>query len=189
MNFTILQETPAQLHLYAQISIAFTVRRILEVIPSGLGGMVLVEHDISTPYLKDYDALAGEGPLHWSKQVDVRYWSFWAAYQEGVRVGGAAVAFKTEGLGLLEGRQDLALLWDLRVAPQARRQGVGAALFQAVEAWARAQGCRQLKVETQNVNLPACRFYAQQGCSLGGIWRFAYPDLPEESQLLWYKNL
>lgn len=189
MNLSIRQETAAQLPLYAQIPIAFMVHRILEVVPEGLSGIKLVERDISLPYLKDYDALAGEGPLQWAKCIDVRYWSFWGAYQGEKRVGGAAVAFKTEGLGLLEGRQDLALLWDLRVAPRARRQGVGVALFQAVEGWARAQGCRQLKVETQNVNLPACRFYAQQGCHLGGIWRFAYPDLPEESQLLWYKTL
>ena len=46
-----------------------------------------------------------------------------------------------------------------------------------------------MKVETQNVNVPACRFYARQGCVLGAINRFAYPDLPDEVQLLWYKTL
>jgi GNAT superfamily N-acetyltransferase len=90
---------------------------------------------------------------------------------------------------MLEGRRDLAVLWDLRVAPEARGQGVGAALFQAAEAWAAARGCRQMKVETQNVNVPACRFYASQGCVLGAIHRFAYPELPHEVQLLWYRDL
>jgi GNAT superfamily N-acetyltransferase len=90
---------------------------------------------------------------------------------------------------MLEGRRDLAVLWDLRVAPQVRGRGVGAALFGAVADWAVGQGCRQLKVETQNTNVAACRFYARQGCVLGALNRFAYPDLPEEVQLLWYKVL
>jgi streptothricin acetyltransferase len=46
-----------------------------------------------------------------------------------------------------------------------------------------------LKVETQNINAAACHFYARQGCTLGGINRFAYPLLPLEVQLLWYKDL
>jgi GNAT superfamily N-acetyltransferase len=90
---------------------------------------------------------------------------------------------------MLEGRDDIALLWDIRVAPTARRRGVGAALFRAAEAWARARGAAWLKVETQNVNAPACRFYVRQGCTLGAVHRFAYPALPDEVQLLWYKRL
>jgi ribosomal protein S18 acetylase RimI-like enzyme len=99
------------------------------------------------------------------------------------------VAFDTTGVDMLEGRSDLSVLWDIRVAPDARGRGVGAALFRAAEAWAAARGCRWLKVETQNVNVPACRFYARQGCVLGGIHRFAYPELPDEIQLLWYRDL
>jgi GNAT superfamily N-acetyltransferase len=80
-------------------------------------------------------------------------------------------------------------LGDIRVSPEARGKGVGARLFAAVEFWARARGCTRLKVETQNINVPACRFYARQGCVLGAIHRFAYPDLPGEVMLLWYKDL
>ena len=90
---------------------------------------------------------------------------------------------------MLEGRDDLAVLWDIRVAPKFRGHGMGAALFRAVEAWAVARGCRELKVETQSVNVPACRFYQRQGCTLRRVNRHAYRDLPGEIQLLWYKNL
>ena len=90
---------------------------------------------------------------------------------------------------MLENRTDLTVLWDIRIHPDYRRQGIGQALFRAAETWARSRGCRQLKVESQNVNLPACRFYAKQGCVLGAIDRFAYADLPDEVQLLWYKDL
>lgn len=105
------------------------------------------------------------------------------------RVGSAVVAWDTPGVDMLEGRPDLAVLWDLRVAPAWRGRGIGAALFRAAEAWSWARGARWLKVETQNVNVTACRFYARQGCVLGALHRFAYPELPNEVQLLWYKEL
>ena len=90
---------------------------------------------------------------------------------------------------MLEGRTDLAVLWDIRVQPEFRRHGIGSALFQASEQWALKKNCSQLKVETQNINVPACRFYAREGCILGAIHRFAYKDFPNEVQLLWYKQL
>ncbi len=90
---------------------------------------------------------------------------------------------------MLEGRDDLAVLWDFRVAPQERRTGVGSALFAGVERWARSRGCTELKVETQNINVPACRFYRSRGFTLRDVKEGAYPELPKEIQLLWYKRL
>jgi hypothetical protein len=65
-----------------------------------------------------------------------------------------------------------------RVSALPVRRGLG---------WCR--GCRWLKIETQNVNAPACRFYQKMGCTVGAIDRFAYPGLPGEVQLLWWKAL
>ena len=90
---------------------------------------------------------------------------------------------------MLEGREELALLWDIRVAPAERNHGVGTALLDAGESWAGARGARVLKVETQNTNVPACRFYASHGFVLGAVGRGAYPELPNEVQFLWYKDL
>jgi ribosomal protein S18 acetylase RimI-like enzyme len=84
------------------------------------------------------------------------------------------------------------VLWDIRVHPDARGQGIGSELFAEAARWAQAQGCRQLKVETQNVNVQACRFYAKQGCELGGIERYGYAGCAEvshEAMLLWYLDL
>jgi GNAT superfamily N-acetyltransferase len=99
------------------------------------------------------------------------------------------VAFRTPGLDMLEGRDDLAVLWDLRVAPEVRGRGVGSGLFRAAEAWARARGCRRMKMETQDINVPACRFYARRGFVLRAADRFAYRGFPAETQLLWYEDL
>jgi hypothetical protein len=46
-----------------------------------------------------------------------------------------------------------------------------------------------LKIETQNSNVAACRFYAREGCQLRGIHPGAYADFPDEIQLLWYIEL
>lgn len=174
----------------ALIPIAFEVESVLNVSApgGGLGGLILSERRLDVAYVKDYDALEGEGPALWSARFDLSNWGFIAARSGGARVGGAVVAFDTAGVDMLEGRRDLAVLWDIRVSPGSRRHGVGSALFRAAEAWAAARGCERLKVETQNVNVPACRFYVRQGCVLGAIDRFAYPELPGEVQLLWYKR-
>ena len=183
-------EPAAALADYASIPIVFEVRSVLDVsAPDGGSGYVLTERRLDTPYLKDYDAVPGEHPSGWPRRFDVSSWGLLAARLEGRRVGAAAVAVRTPGLDLLEGRDDLAVLWDVRVAPEARGQGVGAALFRAAEAWARSRGCRRLVVETQNVNVAACRFYARMGCVLATVNRDAYPTLPGELQLLWYSDL
>jgi ribosomal protein S18 acetylase RimI-like enzyme len=146
----------------------------------------LTERALDAPYVKDYDAQ--EAPTRWANQFDLSRWGLLGAYVAGYRIGGAVVASDTPAVELLDGRTDLALLWDIRVHPEFRGQGVGSTLFRAVEQWARARGCHDLTVETQNVNVPACRFYQRHGCQLTAINRHAYPALANEIQLLWSKH-
>jgi GNAT superfamily N-acetyltransferase len=191
MRVEVVEEPLTGLEQYGDISIAFEVSAVLEVAGpgAGLGGFVLTERGVDAPYVKDYDAVEGEEPARWAERFDVSNWGLLAARAGGRRVGGAVVAFDTPGLDMLEGRRDLAVLWDIRVSPGARGRGVGSALFHAAERWAVARGCRSLKVETQNVNVPACRFYERRGCVLAAVNRDAYPGLPAEIQLLWHKAL
>jgi GNAT superfamily N-acetyltransferase len=186
----IVEQSVEALAEYGSIPIAFEVRSIFDVqiIDRGLGGFVLVERACEPFYVKDYDAFEGDRPVCWADQWDLSQWGVLSAFVEGVRVGGCAVAYDTPGVNMLEGRKDLAVLWDLRVHPDHRGRGVGTRLFRAAEAWARQRGCRVFKVETQNINVPACRFYARQGCMLGTIHRYAYTDFPDEVQMVWYKR-
>lgn len=183
----------ADLPLYATIPIRFRVESILRVQPvdGGLGGLRLVEEPVVPPYVKDYDD-QGEDVVGWPGQFDVSHWAFFLAIQGERAVGGATVAANSPGVNMLEGRHDLAVLWDIRVHPEERGRAIGTRLFRRAAGWAREQGYRQLKVETQNVNVPACRFYARQGCELGVIHRYAYaksPSLAHETMLLWYLDL
>jgi ribosomal protein S18 acetylase RimI-like enzyme len=191
MNIQITEESITAATELAHVPIAFEVETVFVVSPrdAGLGGLTLSERRLDITYVKDYDSLGDENPAQWSKRFDVSNWGLIVARSNRALLGGAVVAFNTEGVSMLEGRRDLAVLWDIRVVPEARWRGIGSALFRAVEAWAAARGCKQLKIETQNINVPACRFYARQGCVLGAINRFAYQDLPDEVQLLWYKTI
>src|SRR5262245_10962741 len=115
---------------YAAIPIAFEVASVLSVRDSADQRFVLVESRLDSPYVKNYDAL-DDGPLHWAGQFDTSQWALLLARGEGRSLGGATVAFGSAQLEMLEGRSDLAVLWDIRVAPDARGQGVGRALFEA----------------------------------------------------------
>jgi GNAT superfamily N-acetyltransferase len=183
-------ERPAScLAEYARTSIAFTVRRVLDAAPRADGSFSLTERPLDPPYTKDYDECPEDLPTSWPGRFDLSRWGFLCAHVGGSPVGWAAIAFDTLGVEMLEGRRDLAVLWDIRVSTEARGRGVGVALFRAVEEWARFRVCRELKVETQNINAPACRFYERQGCVLRGVNPGAYPGLPDEVQFLWFKRL
>jgi GNAT superfamily N-acetyltransferase len=188
MGIEIRHESAATLEEYARIPIAFDVSEVFDVAAEGSNRFTLTARPLTHSYSKDYDAI-GDGPVEWPQRFDVSNWAFFAAFANGQRIAGAIVAYRTANMDMLEGRDDLAALWDIRVAPPARRRGVGAALFGAAATWASGAGCRHLKVETQNNNVAACRFYAQQGCVLRAAHWGVYPELPGEVQLLWYKDL
>lgn len=180
------EERPGDLTEYVQIPARFDVRSKMDVEVRN-GRYFLTEQYIEVPFIKDYDEV--ENPRAWPLRFDISTWGVLGAFDGDDRVGGAIAAYASPGVKMLEDRQDLAVLWDLRVLPEARQTGVGTALFRAIEDWARARGCRELKVETQDINVAACRFYAHQGCTLTEVNRLAYPDLPYEAQLIWRKPL
>src|SRR5215204_7103220 len=161
MTIEVTEEPMTVLPEYARVPIVVTVDRVFDATyrDDSPRGIALSERRLEVPYEKDYDAIPGEGPLQWARRLNLSNWAFFTVRFATRIVGGAAVAFDTPGLTMLEGRRDLAVLWDIRVSPDARRQGVGSALFERVEVWAQLHGCRQLKIETQNTNVQACRFY------------------------------
>ena len=154
--------------------------------------MSLHEEKPAAPYIKDYDAYEDGRPGRWPEHFDLRNWGIFLALAGDHPVGGATIAFDTPGERMLLERRDLGVLWDIRVRPESRRRGIGARLFEHAVEWLRQQGGTVMKVETQNVNVPACRFYAKQGCLLGEVNRYAYaghPRVAHETMLVWYLDL
>jgi GNAT superfamily N-acetyltransferase len=189
MTFRIIEESPDLLPEYEKISIAFRVesRFRIELLLNGLGGVRFIEEAVAEPYFKDYDKY--ESPSQWPLRWDISSWGMLAAFAGERRVGGAAVVWNTPELDMLRYSKDTACMWDLRVEPDYRNQGIGRELFNRAIDWASERKCRHFIVETQNTNVPACRFYARQGCRLGAINQFAYEEALDEIQLIWHRNI
>jgi len=192
MSVKIIEISADQLGEYASVPIRFEVTSILQpqLVDGGLGGIRLEEILLARSYIKDYDHT--ETPEDWPDMFKVDNWGFFLAYEDETLVGAAAVAFNTDGVNMLEGRPDLSVLWDIRVEPEWRGKGVGKTLFEYAADWSRQHGCTQMKIETQNVNVNACRFYQHMGCELGVIHRYGYaavPHVAHEVMLNWYYKL
>ena len=191
MSIKIIEESVSVLHDYGRISPAFTVesRFAIRPIESGLGGLALELEPVEPPYVKDYDRDNGHGPEGWLEQWDIVHWGVQSAFDGSSRVGGALIAWDTPQIHMLDGRKDLAALWDIRVDGDYRNRGIGSSIFSSAIDWAKERGCTTMKIETQDVNVAACRFYAHQGCKLATIDPFAYADHPEEVQFIWLIDL
>ena len=163
----------------------------VEKINRGLGGFHLVETPVE-PYLNDFNRGGCSSPFHWEKKWDLSNWAFFMAFDNMRPVGGITVAAHTQGVDMLSNRDDLAVLWDLRIDDSHKRQGVGQTLFNMAVEWSRAQGLLQMKIECQNNNVPAVKFYHKQGAVLSAVNEYAYyndPDYRHETRFDWYLDL
>lgn len=190
-QFEIIEEPVRELTDYSRIPIAFEVRSVLEVhlADGGLGGIRLTECPVAVPRVKDYDAFEQERPSRWRDRWNIANWGVISVFSDGTRIGGCVLAYDTPGVHKLEDRTDIAFIWDIRIAPEYRGKGIGGRLIDRAVTWAQHRRCRFLKVETQNTNVPACRFYANHGFTLGAINLHSYPELPDEVELIWVREL
>lgn len=156
----------------------------------GLGGFTLVETPIES-YIKYFCVGNDESVERW-KRFDLSKWAFFMAFDGERPVGAATIASRDKEVNMLSGRNDLAVLWDIRVDDAYKHQGVGQALFDMAVDWSRNQGLVQMKIECQNNNVPAVRFYHKQGAVLSAIDEYAYYNEPEyrhETQFIWFLNI
>ena len=159
----------------------------------GLGGFTLIETPVA-PYIKDFCTGDDESVERW-KRFDLSKWAFFMAFDSECPIGAATVASRDKKVNMLSGRNDLAVLWDIRVDDAYKHQGIGQALFDMAVKWAREQGLAQLKIECQSNNIPAIKFYHKQGAELFSIDEYCgygdanSPDFRHETQLIWFLDL
>ena len=192
--FQIRQINISEIAVYEKIPMKFRVDSVfdVEIVDQGFGGYRLTERSVDEPWVKDYLAIEHTALPTWIDDFNGDGWAFFLAEDDGIPIGGATVASRTPSANMLDGRDDLAVLWDIRVNPLNQHGGVATALVNRVIEWSRAEGLAQLKIETQNINVPGCRFYASMGCELRGIVHHAYdenPKLKDEIMFLWWLDL
>ncbi|WLQ16321.1 GNAT family N-acetyltransferase [Hahella aquimaris] len=92
---------------------------------------------------------------------------------------------------IIESWNGMAEIAEIAVDRNARGQGVGMSLLSAAEDWARQQGFRFIRLETQSTNPAACKLYARAGYSLEGFDRMLYANSENEGEtaLFWYRSL
>lgn len=173
----------ASMEAYARISTAFLVEMqfVFSSDLSAPAGVRLDAVSVASPFVKDYDALPDNHPTHWPRRFDTSRWRVFGAFVGHTRVGGAILIPATDRAP----DRGVAGLWDIRVAAKWRRRGVARALWATIEGAAMAGNASALDIETQQINVAACRFYAANGCVLASVDAFAYPGLPDEVALRW----
>jgi len=181
----VVKENKRILKEYSKIPISFIVDYEYEIKQQDNGkyGILLEEKKVE-PYSVDFDSV-DDNPSRLGERFNIDNWPIFVAYHDSEVVGGAIIAYDTEGVNMLEGKSDLAVLWDLRVEKEFRSQGVGTILFKACLDWAIEHNCTRMKIETQNTNIKACKFYAKQGAKLINVNKNIYEDNPNEVQLIW----
>jgi ribosomal protein S18 acetylase RimI-like enzyme len=140
------------------------------------GGAIAYSVEPVAPYLKRYVPEPYD-PDEYIGQPDH---AAWLAYVEGELAGQILVR---------KNWNRFAIVWDIAVNPGVRRQGVGSRLMDHAITWTRERGLPGVMLETQNINVPACRLYERCGFVLGGFDRYLYcGELPGTSEvaLFWY---
>lgn len=177
--------------MYDNLSMNVDVRTVYEIkrINNGLGGFCFEEVEV-TPYIKDLSVY--ERATEYETNFDIGKWRFYMAFDEEKPIGAMTVAGTTPNLNMLSGRDDVCILWDIRVIDGYKHQGVGQKLFDMGIKRAKEDGYKQMIIECQNNNAPACKFYHKQGAVLSKIDMYAYfleEDCKNEVQFIWYLDI
>lgn len=158
-------------------------------INNGIGGIILKEVPVEK-YVRDFAKHAKA--TEFSEKFDITNWSFFMAFDDEKPIGAVTIVSRTDDIHMLDGRYDMTVLWDIRVSDTYKHQGIGQKLFDLAVEWSKRNGFKQMKIECQNNNVPACKFYHKQGAILGTIDEYAYIDDVNsrlEVQFIWYLDL
>ena len=188
---TFKQVDKSYFELYDKVTQNVEIKSELRVqlLDGGLGGFVFEEVAV-TPCIKNLAKY--EPAMELEKQFDISTWKFFMAFDGDLPVGAASPAGTTPGLYMAGNRDDVCVLWDIRIADAYKHQEIGQKLFDLCREAGKRDGYHQMIIECQNNNITAIHFYRKQGAVLGKVDRYAYytePECRNEVQLIWYLDL
>ncbi len=139
------------------------------------GQWAWTEEIFPTPYEKCYP----DEQLDFSQYINNPDRCVFLAYLDRQCVGQICLRRNWNQYGFIE---------DISVARDYRARGIGKKLIAAAIQWAKAGGMPGLMLETQDINLTACRFYKRCGFQLGGVDVMLYGNsaYKKEQALFWY---
>ena len=159
-----------------------------EMPQNGLGGIRFVQEAVARPHWKDLGAY--DNPLQLPGRLIFQTGRFSRlGWRPGSRRGDGGRPHANEHM--LEERDDLAVLWDLRVDSAYWGRELAVCCLQRPQTWSPSKGFlnENRKPEQQ---MCARALLCQKGAVLGAINTRAYrgePDIGEEIQLIWYLDL
>jgi ribosomal protein S18 acetylase RimI-like enzyme len=144
---------------YSVVPIHITVNEYYHVEDANARTLDVMDlRKIDIPYMKYFDTKTNN-PSTLPQKFDLRNWVLIAAFYGEKIIGGAVLAMDTPGVNMLKGRNDLAVVWDLRVDGNYRGLGIGSKLIEACRLEAKSKKCTEINIECQNTNVRACNFY------------------------------
>jgi ribosomal protein S18 acetylase RimI-like enzyme len=84
-----------------------------------------------------------------------------------------------------------AYIQDICISKDYRKKGIGHKLMDQAVKWTKDKKLKGIMLETQDVNLAACKFYQKYGFILGGVDTMLYSnfDNAEQKALFWYYKI
>ncbi|MUT68555.1 GNAT family N-acetyltransferase [Paenibacillus sp. NEAU-GSW1] len=132
------------------------------------------EEVFSKPYFKQYD----------NEEIDSTYIedtgkAVFLYYVDNMCIGQIRLRSNWNGYAYVE---------DIGVSKNWRQMGIGTKLLEKAVQWAKQNNHIGLMLETQDVNVSACRFYARNNFIIGGVDRMLYSKFPtaNEKAIFWY---
>ncbi|TCJ02062.1 streptothricin N-acetyltransferase SatA [Cytobacillus praedii] len=129
---------------------------------------------LSKPYFKKYE----------DEEVDTSYIeeqekAVFFYYVENNCIGRIKICSNWNGYALIE---------DIAVSKEYRKNGVGTALLNKAMEWAKENNFCGLMLETQDINVSACHFYANNQFVIGAVDTMLYSNFPtaNEVAIFWY---
>lgn len=149
-----------------------------------IGRLVLRYAEDAWSYTEDlldepYDKAYPDDDVDYTDYIDNSDMVMYLYVDDGQCMGRIRVRKNWNGYALVE---------DIEVNRCTRGKGIGRQLIRQAVEWAKQKKLGGIMLETQDINLLACRFYAQCGMEIGGIDHFLYSNSPAagEKAIFWY---
>jgi streptothricin acetyltransferase len=147
-----------------------------KIIPAYANGKwSFTEHLYEKPYRKNYP----DDDENWMEYIDNPDKIIFFYYHNNECIG---------QIKLRRNWNKYAFIEDIAVSKNHRNRGVGTSLIEKAVEWAKSKNLLGFMLETQDVNLPACRFYNKLGFQIGAVDTMLYSNFDNfnEKAVFWY---